>query len=148
MNRLLLSVFFAFAPISVMAGPQEDAQAVFEKFLADFTAADADAVASNFAPEAMFWGTLSRDLITTPAGVKQYFVTAFERLPGAKASPVGRVSVVQVSDDTLALAGVWQIDRVEKGKAVSIQSRNGSTIVKRDGRWMIVSFSNSPHRAP
>jgi len=146
MNRFVLSICLALMPVSALAGPQDDGQAVFEKFLADFTSADVNVIANNFAPEAIFWGTISRDLITTPEGVKQYFVTAFKRLPGAKASPVGKVTVVKVADDILAIAGVWRLDRVENGKPVTSQSRNMSTIVKRGGRWLIVSFANAPQR--
>lgn len=148
MRRLLLCLFFAFAPIPASATPQEEAQAVFEKFLNDFTSANADTVARNFAPEAMFWGTISPTLITTPQGVKQYFATAFEKLPGMKASLVGQVSAVALANNILAIAGVWRIDRVSEGKPVVSYSRNMSTLVKRDGRWVIVAFANAPQAAP
>jgi hypothetical protein len=148
MKRLLLCLFFVFAPIAASATPQEEGQAVFEKFLNDFSSGNADAVARNFAPEAMFWGTISPTLITTPQGVKQYFVTAFEKLPGMKASPVGQVSVVTLANNVIAMAGVWRMDRMNDGKPVVSFSRNMSTLVKRDGRWVITSFSNAPQTAP
>ncbi len=148
MRRLVLAALLAFAPLSAMAGPQEDGQAVFEKFLQDFTSGNVDAVASNFAPGAMFWGTSSPTLITTPQGVKQYFMTAFEKLPGMKASPVGKVSVLPLANDIIAIAGVWRIDRMNDGKPIVSYSRNMSTLVKRDGRWMIVAFANAPQTAP
>ncbi len=148
MKRLLLCLFFAFAPMSALASPQEEGQAVFEKFLKDFTSGNADTVARDFAPEAMFWGTISPTLITTPQGVKQYFATAFEKLPGMKASPVGQVSVVTLANNIIAIAGVWRIDRVADGKPVVSYSRNMSTLAKRDGRWVIISFANAPQTAP
>lgn len=148
MRRLLVAALLAFAPLSAMAGPLEDGQAVFEKFLGDFTSGDVETVASNFAPEAMFWGTISPTLITTPQGVKQYFSTAFTKLPGMKASPVGKVSVMQLADNIIAIAGIWRIDRMNDGKPVVSYSRNMSTLVKRDGRWVIVAFANAPQTAP
>lgn len=148
MKRLLLCFFLAFAPVSAMATPQEEGQVVFEKFLNDFTSGNADAVARNFAPEAMFWGTISPTLITTPHGVKQYFTTAFEKLPGMKASLIGQVSAVALANNIITIAGVWRIDRVSEGKPVVSYSRNMSTLVKRDGRWVIVAFANAPQTAP
>lgn len=148
MPRLALAAFLALAPLSAIAGPQEEGQAVFEKFLSDFTSGNADIVARNFAPEAMFWGTISPTLITTPQGVKQYFVTAFEKLPGMKASLVGQVSAIALANNIIAIAGVWRIDRENEGKPVVSYSRNMSTMVKRDGRWVIVSFANAPQTAP
>ena len=41
---LILIVACVVFPVSVFAGPKEDAQAVFDKFLAAFTAADVDGV--------------------------------------------------------------------------------------------------------
>ena len=148
MRRLLFAALLVFAPLSAMAGPQEEGQAVFEKFLNDFTSGNVEAIAANFSPEAMFWGTISPTLITTPEGVKQYFSTAFKKIPGMKASPVGKVSVVPLADNIIAIAGIWRIDRMNDGKPVVSYSRNMSTLVKRDGRWMIVAFANAPQTAP
>lgn len=142
------SIFFAmcFSTLA-MAGPQEDGQAVFDKFLGDFTAANPDAIAAHFAPEALFWGTNSRNLISGKNNIREYFSGAFKRLPGAKATPVDKVSVSMITDNVLAVSGIWQIERTVEGKAVTSQSRNSVTLVKRDGRWLIASFANSPRPA-
>lgn len=132
---------------AAMAGPQEDGQAVFEKFLGDFSAANPDAVAANFVPNALFWGTNSRELISGTSSIQQYFVDAFKRLPGAKATPVGKVSVVMVADNVMAVSGIWQVERTVDGKAVVTQNRNNVTLVKKDGGWLIASFTNSPRPA-
>jgi ketosteroid isomerase-like protein len=81
---LLIVVFLAFASNAV-AGPKEDAQAVFDKFLNSFTAANAEEVVSLFTPDALFWGTTMANLATTPDAIRQYFVAAFgtpARAPG------------------------------------------------------------------
>src|SRR3954453_13431937 len=126
-----------------MAGTQEHAQGVFDKFLSDFTAADPDAGASHFGPSGLFWGANSRDLVSGTKSIRQYFSDAFKRLPGAKATPVGTVSVVPIADDVLGVSGIWQIERMVDMKAVLSQHRNSVTLVKRDGRWLIASFTNS-----
>ena len=151
MRRTLMVALVCCVPFGAIAGPREEGQSVFDAFLSDFTSANADAVASHFSPEAIFWGTAARDLITTPAGIRQYFVTAFgtpSLVPGTfKASAVGSPSVVALSDDAVAVSGIWQIEGSEDGKPFVRQNRNSITVVKRGDRWLIASFHNSP-RAP
>jgi uncharacterized protein (TIGR02246 family) len=144
MRRATCVAFAICVSTFAMAGPQDDGQAVFNKFLDDFTAANPDAIAAHFAPEALFWGTASRDLISGTSSIRQYFSNAFTRLPGAKATPVGNISVVTVADNVMAVSGIWQIERIVDGKTVTGQLRNSVTLVKRDGRWLIASFANSP----
>ena len=147
MKRMICLAFAMCFSTFAMAGPQEDGQAVFDKFLSDFTAANPDAIAAHFVPSALFWGTNSRDLISGTNSIHQYFSDAFKRLPGAKATPVGTVSVVMIADNVMAVSGIWQVERTVDGKAVTSQNRNSVTLVKRDGRWLIASFANSPRPA-
>jgi uncharacterized protein (TIGR02246 family) len=147
MKRLTCAAFAICISTFAIAGPQEDGQAVFDKFLGDFTAANPDAIAAHFAQDALFWGTNSRDLISGTNSIRQYFSDAFKRLPGAKATPVGKVSVLMIADNVMTVSGIWQVERTVEGKTVTGQSRNSVTLVKRDGRWLIVSFANSPRPA-
>lgn len=148
MRRALLISVLLCAPLAAFAGPKEDGQAVFEEFLRDFTSGNADAVANHFTPEAIFWGTAARDLITTPAGIRQYFVTAFAQptlqAGTFKASAVMVPSVVSLSDDAVAVSGIWQVEGVADGKPFVRQNRNSIVVIKRGGRWLIASFHNSP----
>jgi uncharacterized protein (TIGR02246 family) len=144
MKRAICVAFALCLATLAMAGPQEDGQAVFDQFLGDFTAANPDAVAAHFTPDALFWGTNSRELISGTGSIRQYFVDAFKRLPGAKATPVGKVSALMVSDNVMVVSGIWQVERTVEGKAVVNQSRNSVTLVRRDGRWLIAAFTNSP----
>lgn len=144
MKPILIVTSLAMFSATATAGPQEDGQAAFDKFLADFSTGNAAVVAMNFAPDALFWGTNSRDLISGSDQIRQYFVDAFKRLPGAKATPVGKVSVLPVAENVLAVSGVWENERTVDGKTVITQARNSVTLVRRDGRWVLVSFSNSP----
>src|SRR3954471_23146642 len=81
MRRATCVAFAICLSTFAMAGPQEDGQAVFNKFLDDFTAANPDVMAAHFAPDALFWGTASRDLISGTSSIRQYFSDAFKRLP-------------------------------------------------------------------
>jgi len=101
---LLLSTVLVLlgVPALVPAGPKEDAQAVFDKFLTAFTAANVDEVVGLFAPEALFWGTTMRDLATTPDAIRQYFSPMSRRKPNeSKASALGPASTLVLSDNTV-----------------------------------------------
>jgi uncharacterized protein (TIGR02246 family) len=145
-RAICFAAAMCFSTLAI-AGPQEDGQAVFDKFLGDFTAANPDAVAAHFTADALFWGTFSRDLISGTSRIREYFADAFKRLPGAKATPVGRVSAVMVSDNVIAASGIWQVERTVEGKTVISENRNSVTLVRREGRWLIASFANSARPA-
>lgn len=121
-----------------------DGQAIFDKFLSDFTRANPDIMAAHFAPDAIFWGTHSRDLIAGRDEIRQYFADAFRRLPGAKATAIGKVSVVKAADNVLAVSGIWQNERTVDGNTIISTYRNNFTVVTQDDQWQIVSFANSP----
>jgi uncharacterized protein (TIGR02246 family) len=148
MHRLSTLAFFLCLPSFAFAGPKEDGQAVFDKFLAAFTSANADDIASLFTTDALFWGTRATDLITTPEGIHQYFVNAFKARPGAKASIVGPTAVAVLSDDAVVVSGIWQVTAEEDGKPILVQLRNSLAVVKRGDRWLIASFHNSLRPTP
>jgi uncharacterized protein (TIGR02246 family) len=149
MRRMGLIVVILCLPFSAFAGPKGEGQAVFDKFLSEFTANNVEGVASLFSDDALFWGTTSRDIIASPAGIQQYFAAAFANPPskGAKASTFGPSSVTLISDNVIAFSGMWKLENTIDGKPLTVELRVSMTLVKRGDRWLIVSFHNS-RRAP
>ena len=147
---LITAVFLAF-PFNAVAGPREDAQAVFDKFLTSFTAANAEEVVSLFTPDALFWGTTMPNLATTPDAIRQYFVAAFgkpARAPGVvKATSLGTSTLV-LSDSVVLVSGMWQIEWVVDGKPKLMPLRVSLVVTKRGDRWLIAQFHNSPWPKP
>ena len=70
-------------PLAAFAGPKEDALAVADKFIAAFVAGDLDATTALFAPDALFWGTISSDLGTSPTCGNVLLATT-QRAPGCR----------------------------------------------------------------
>jgi hypothetical protein len=139
---------FVFSPL-LHAGPVEDAQAAFDKFFPSFVQGNCDAVSSLFAPDAQFYGTLSRDLVTAHEGVRQYFGAALCNNPApVKAMPLGS-SALALSDSVVLISGAWHGERVVDGKPVALGPfRVSAVLAKRGDRWLIVQFHNSPRPAP
>jgi uncharacterized protein (TIGR02246 family) len=150
-RRLILIAICLALPCSAFAGPKEDAQAVFDKFLTAFTAANGDEVVGLFAPDALVWGTTMRDLATTPDALRQYFSGLSARKPNeVKASALGPSSALVLSDNAVLVSGMWQQERMVDDKPTVTVRRISIAVVKRGDRWLIAQFHNSrrPEPAP
>jgi uncharacterized protein (TIGR02246 family) len=131
------------------AGPKEDALAAYQRFFEVFTTDNHDQITTLFAPDALFYGTRSTELVTTPQGIRQYFVEALTGKRGAvKATPFEQTALV-LSESVVAISGKWQSERTSEGKMVTAgPSRNTVVMQKRGDRWLIVQFHNSPTPKP
>jgi uncharacterized protein (TIGR02246 family) len=144
---LVTLVAFPFSPIA-NAGPAEDAQAAFSKFFTAFVAHNQAEVAALFAPDAQFYGTASPELVTKPEGVLQYFTAALDRPDVTQATRLQLTSTA-LSDSVVLVAGQWKVDRTLDGKTtVGGPLRVSAVLQKRNDRWLVVQFHNSPRPAP
>jgi hypothetical protein len=101
------------------AGAAEDAQAAFSKFFPAFVAHNQSEVASLFAPDAQFYGTISPELVTKPEGVSQYFTAALDRPDVTQATPLQLTSTA-LSDSVALIGGTWKVDRTLDGKTTVV----------------------------
>ena len=152
LRRIVFAILLLAFPSLAFAGPKEDAQAAFDKFFPAFTAARVDDVVGLFASDALFYGTSSREVVTTPAGVRAYFTNAFgtpPRAPGIDtASQLGTATVLMLSDNAAVISGMWKIDSIAGGQtATRGPFRVTAAVSKRGERWQIVQFHNSPQPA-
>ena len=82
---------------SAVAGPQEDALAVLDKWAKAFAASDVDAIVALYAPDALFMGTGSKTVVKDPAAIRKYFEDAIlTRRP--RAAPISSSEVMVLSD--------------------------------------------------
>jgi uncharacterized protein (TIGR02246 family) len=133
----------------VQASPKEDALAAYDKFFTTFTTGNQNQLAALFAPDALFYGTGSAEVVTNPEGVLTYFTAALSGTRGeVKATPFGRTAL-QLSDSVVAISGKWQSERTLDGKMVTAgPSRVTVVMQKRGDKWLIVQFHNSPTPKP
>ena len=145
---LLCGLLVLAVPTLGRAGPAEDAQAVFSKFFPAFVARNQAEVAAMFAPDGQFYGTLSPELVTKPEGVLRYFTVALDRPDIVQATPL-QVTSTALSDSVVLIAGMWKVDRTLDGKTtVGGPLRVTAVLQKRNDRWVVVQFHNSPRPAP
>ena len=133
----------------VFAGAKEDALAAYQRFFELFTTDNHDEIVKLFAPDALFYGTSSPEVVTTPEGIRQYFVAALTGTRGTtKATPFTQTALV-LSDSIVVISGKWQSERTLDGKMVTAgPSRNTVVMQKRIDQWLIVQFHNSPTPKP
>jgi hypothetical protein len=131
------------------AGPKEDALAAYDKFFTTFTSGNHLPLAALFAPDALFYGTGSAEVVTSPEGVVAYFSEALSAARGeTKARPFERTALL-LSDSVVAISGKWQSERTLDGKMITAgPSRVTAVMQKRGDKWLIVQFHNSPTPKP
>ena len=118
---------------SAYAGPREDAIAVVQKWAEAFAASDVDAIVKLYAPDALFFGTGSKTLVTRPEDIRAYFEQALlsNRPRGAT---LGEHVIHMTSEATAVVTG---LDRVTGTK-------DGSRAMEKRGpAWFIVHFHRS-----
>ncbi len=147
-----LTLLIAFScSAAAFAGPKEDAEAAYGKFFSLFTTANHDQVAALFAPDALFYGTGSAEVVTTPEGVREYFTRALSANRGAVMARPFEHKAMLLSDDVVAISGKWQSERTLDGKMTTAGPLRVTAVLQRRGeQWKIVQFHNSltPKPAP
>jgi uncharacterized protein (TIGR02246 family) len=138
----LIAAAIAACSFTALAGPKEDAQAVADKFIAAFVAGDLEATAALYSPDAMFWGTVSPELGTTPDVLRKYFADNYAARANVplKSASITESSALVLSGDAVVVAGRWQ---TERPNALSLL-RFTMVIHKMGGQWRIVHLHSSP----
>jgi uncharacterized protein (TIGR02246 family) len=123
-----------------------EVQAATQAWVEALNACDPAKLASLYDPEAVFWGTVSQQVISTPAGVRQYFergCAAPARLQVSLGSPA-----VRVYENTAINTGAYTFTGVVGGQPRVFPARYSFTYRKREGKWLIVDHHSSSVPAP
>lgn len=143
LSRYLLAVALVVSTGGVAsADPKKEAQAVADKFIAAFVAGDLEATAALYSPDALFWGTASPELGTSPEVVRKYFADNYAARANVplKSASITDSSALVLSDDAVVIAGRWQ---TERPNALSLL-RFTMVVHKKGGQWRIVHLHSSP----
>lgn len=119
----------------------DDVAAVTMTWAQALAAGDPDQVAPLYADDAVLWGTLSPVVRAGRAAVRDYFVAAFEALPGLRVAFGNQL--IRVYGDTAVNTGDYTFSHVEDGQPRQLPARFSFTCVRRGGRWLIVDHHSS-----
>ena len=120
---------------------QQSVLKAMDKWIEAITTTDPETVAKLYAKDAVFWGTISPFLRTTPEGRKNYFerFTVLENLNAIYYKPM-----VRVYGDIAINSGYYTFFYELDGKMMSLPARY--TFVYRkdgDGEWYIIDHHSS-----
>ena len=107
-----------------------------------FTQSDVDTVMSLFTPDAVFLGTSSKNIVTTTAGIRQYFENS---LVGNKRyiSELSNSVIDKLSDDVVVITSLNKINIIENHRTEIASGRLSIVLRKNQGTWKIAHFHRS-----
>jgi uncharacterized protein (TIGR02246 family) len=115
---------------------------VIQRWATAFDESNVDAIVGLYAPDASFFGTGSKTLVTQPGEIRSYFEAALQK-DKPRGAQLLEHSVRVVSDDVVIVTG---LDRVSGTKDGSVYTRDGRVsfvLEKRGALWQIVHFHRS-----
>ncbi len=138
--RVLSAMLVIMAPGMAFAGPEEEANAVIDRWSATYSANDRDALVKLYTPDAILLGTTSLIVSKGTEGLQKYF----EALPGSgrKNAITERYTIV-LNDDAVVGTGLYTFSRAAENDTPR-PSRFTMLVVRRDGKWMIAHHHSSP----
>lgn len=119
---------------------REQVGAAVAAWVAAYDSRDPARITAQYAPDAVFWGTSSTTVRTTPAQIAEYFKNAATRTD-ARAS-IGEQHI-RVYGDVAIATGYNTFSDVRDGKRVSTPARFSAVFHKRDGKWVLVDHHSS-----
>lgn len=143
----------AWAQQAITRGSAADEIARFlEVHRADYNKGDADAWAAGYAEDATFAGDTQtfggRDLQSRQA-IRDYFAQSFRDYPSRSANVANlRVRVYNEGPTATAVLNVDQVGhRTDAtGRQINLNTRESITVVKMQGKWLIVNHHFSEMR--
>ena len=105
-----------------------------------------DTIVALYSKDAVLWGTLSSTVRSDPAGLKSYFVGAFQALP--KLTVKFGEQFIRVYGDTAINTGYYTLFYTKDGETKSIPARYSFTFVKEGNDCKIVDHHSSAMPAP
>lgn len=139
---LLLSSMVAYADDRGDPSVVSEVKAAIGAWVEAFNARDPQRIAALYAEDAVFWGTVSPTIRTTPAQVLEYFEASVAR------SPHMRIAVdeqhVRVLGNVATNSGIYVSHNPQPdGSEVVKVSRFTFVYQRRDAGWIIVSHHSS-----
>ena len=123
------------------ADPKDELTAAADEWVAAFSSHDIDRVMALYSKDAVLWGTNSTTLRAMPEDVRAFFQGAF-KMPNVQVSY--DTQTVRVFGNTGIVAGTYTFSISRGREADTRAARYSFTLVKDDGKWLIVNHNSSP----
>jgi uncharacterized protein (TIGR02246 family) len=118
-----------------------DVAAATTAWVEAFNARDPERIAALYAPDAVFWGTISKTIRTTPAAVLEYFRDSTTLRPRLRMTLVDQHT--RVFGDIGINTGAYTSRDIRDGQEIVNPSRFTFVYRRIEGRWMIIEHHSS-----
>jgi uncharacterized protein (TIGR02246 family) len=122
--------------------PSDEAMRVVERWATAFSQSDVDTIVSLYAPDASFFGTGSKALVTTAEQIRSYFEVGLQR-DKPRGAQLLEHSVKVISDDVVLVTGLDRVSGTKDGQVYHADGRVSFLLQKRGGIWQVVHFHRS-----
>jgi uncharacterized protein (TIGR02246 family) len=138
-------MLFSFAS-NALASPKEEVAEATQTWARALGEDDPDKVLLLYADDAVLWGTLSPIVRSDRTALRDYFVTAFNVLPGLKVAFGDQL--IRVYGSTAVNTGYYTFSYVKDGETKTLPARYSFTFIKNGERWLIVDHHSSAMPPP
>jgi uncharacterized protein (TIGR02246 family) len=119
--------------------------ALFDRWNATLATGDADKVTALYAPDGVLEPTVSNQVRTTPAEIKEYFSKFLKMKPQAV---INFREIRMLADDAALDTGVYTFTLTQDGKSWKVQARYTYVYKKINGEWKILNHHSSSMPEP
>ncbi len=146
MHRLFLVV----AAVAGIAGCQtavlspnarSEVASVAQAWSAAFNTCDVNKLTALYDPEAVLWGQLSPVIISSPAGIRQYFEKVCSLNPKPKVALGDQL--IRVYGAIAINSGTWTFTVFPDGQPRLVPARFSGTYRNTGGQWLLVDHHSS-----
>ena len=139
----LASVFFLAT--SCLAGPNEDANLVVQRWSSTYSANDNEGMVKHYWPDAILLGTVSPVMSEGKDAIRAYFTP----LKGSgNKNDIGETRTIVLNENAVVVTGFYVFTRMVEGKPVPAPSRFTMLVTKRGDEWNIAHHHSSPRALP
>jgi uncharacterized protein (TIGR02246 family) len=140
-SALALCMVFLPSGLSAQVEPKAAVAAATLAWGQAIDEGDPDKMLPFYAEDAVLWGTMSPTVRADRAALRDYFVTAFQVLPGVQVAFGDQL--IRVYGTTAINTGYYTFSYVKDGKTKRIPARYSFTYIKNGERWLIVDHHSS-----
>lgn len=137
-----LEISTADMPMAAPVDAGASAMRVADRWVLAVNGLDIKGITDVFAPDAQFFGTTTKNVITSIEGINDYFSSVFAAFSPLTLS-IGPVTVSALSPTSAVITGYDQWHVTAEGKLVMMIGRLTLVVREVQGSWRIVSFHRS-----
>ena len=143
MYKVAIAIIMSFCIFSVQAQPMEDCVNMANRWSDIFTSAPAiETMTELFMPNALVFGTVSKELGATASDVAAYFTPVYARKIRIK-NVIKSQRAIKISDNVWVIAGLYDFSSLSDDGAQTVTPARFHFVVVREGSQCKIAAFNS-----